>query len=77
MDTLVSLAKQWAAGEIELEEVLKIAKTLDYPEYREDFEGFYLEGEMENSLTAVSALVPEFLTNEQYETFGRAWLGNF
>lgn len=74
MTTLVGIAKDWAAGEITLDEAMNLARTLTYPVYREADDGHWFDGEEDNTIQAVQALVGTDLTFAQYAKFANAFV---
>lgn len=71
--TLTTIATRWAAGGLTLEEAMRAALQLNYPVRRSDAEGHWFEGEQNNTLTAVQALVGSELTFEQFQEFSNAF----
>mgnify|MGYP003599709469 CR=1 FL=1 len=67
--TLVTLAQRWAAGEISLDEAMCAARRLTYPVRREADDGHWFDGEQDNTIQAVQALVGTGLTFEQFAKF--------
>lgn len=72
--TLVTLAQRWAAGEITLDEAMSAARTLTYPVYRDADDGHWFDGEQDNTIQAVQALVGTGLTFEQFAKFSKAFI---
>lgn len=71
--TLVTLAQRWAAGEISLDEAINAARSLTYPVRREADDGHWFDGEQDNTIQAVQALVGTGLTFEQCAKFSEAF----
>ena len=71
--TLVTLAQRWAAGEISLDEAIDAARSLTYPVRREADDGHWFDGEQDNTLEAVHALVGTDLTFEQFAKFSETF----
>ncbi len=72
--TLVTLAQRWAAGEISLDDAMCAARRLTYPVYREADDGHWFDGEQDNTIQAVQALlVGTDLTFEQFAKFSAAF----
>lgn len=71
--TLVTLAQRWAAGEISLDEAMSTARSLTYPARREADDGHWFDGEQDNTIQAVQALVGTGLTFEQFAKFSEAF----
>lgn len=71
--TLVTLAQRWAAGEISLDDAMCAARGLTYPVRREADDGHWFDGEQDNTIQAVQALVGTGLTFEQFAKFSEAF----
>lgn len=71
--TLVSLVRQWAGNSISLDEVLNAARSLTYPIRRQADDGHWFDGEQDNTIGAVQALVGNGLTFEQFAKFSEAF----
>ena len=70
---LTTIATRWGAGEITLEQAIREAGQLNYPVRREDAEGHWFEGNQDNTISAVQALVGTELTFEQFAEFSEAF----
>ena len=72
--TLVTVVRQWAAGEITLDEAIERADTLDFPVRKEADDGHWYDGNIDNTLVAVQAKVGEYFTFDQFIEFSERFI---
>lgn len=73
MSTLRSLAVEWVSGTISLSEAITRTQFLDFPTPQNADDGNWFEGEQDNTLESVQALIGTDLTQEQYYEFSNAF----
>lgn len=64
---------EWSDGNLTLDEAMLEARNLDFPEVRSDDDGYWFEGEEDNTIVAVQALIGNGITLDQFSKFARAY----